>query len=105
MRPAYAVPNAWRLPSSRPQQRQRGMPMKLYELTDSYRQILDQLSELDEEALEDQRCEALLEGLSEAFDDKVIGVAKVIHSMDADVTAIAGEVERLARLGRVAERV
>ncbi len=69
--------------------------MKLYELTDSYRQVLDQLSEPEGDDSEDARCRTLLEGLSEAFDDKVLGIAKVIRSMDADVTAIAGEVDRL----------
>ena len=69
--------------------------MKLYELTDSYRRVLDQLSEPEGDGSEDARCRTLLEGLSEAFDDKVLGIAKVIRSMDADVTAIAGEVDRL----------
>jgi len=80
--------------------------MKLYELTDSYRRVLDQLSELDGEASEDERCQTLLEGLSGAFDDKVLGVAKVIRSMDADVMAIANEVDRLqARKRHLAGRI
>ncbi len=69
--------------------------MKLYELTDSYRRVLDQLSEPEGDDSEDARCQTLLEGLSEAFDDKVLGIAKVIRSMDADTTAIAEEVDRL----------
>ena len=80
--------------------------MKLYELTDSYRQVLDQLSEPDEDGSEDARCHMLLAGLSEAFDDKVLGIAKVIRSMSADVGAIAAEFDRLqARRRHLAGRI
>ena len=80
--------------------------MKLYELTDSYREVLDQLSEPAGEESEDERCWTLLEGLSEAFDDKVLGIAKVIRSMHADVAAIAGELDRLqARKRHLAGRI
>ncbi len=80
--------------------------MKLYELTDQYRQVLDQLSEPEDDDSEDERCRMLLEGLGEAFDDKVLGIAKVIRSMDADVAAIAAEVDRLqARKRHLAGRI
>ncbi len=69
--------------------------MKLYDLTDRYREVLDRLSETDNDSTEDEHCRTLLDGLSESFDDKVLGVAKVIRSMSADVAAIAGEVDRL----------
>ena len=83
-----------------------GQTMKLYELTDRYREVLDQLSEPDDEAAEDERCQTLLLGLSDAFDDKVLGIAKVIRSMHADVAAIAGELDRLqARKRHLAGRI
>ena len=69
--------------------------MKLYELTDHYREVLDQLSEPPEDGHEEERCRALLMGLGEAFDEKVLSIAKVVRSMDADVAAIAAEVDRL----------
>lgn len=69
--------------------------MKLYELTDAYRQVLDQLSEPSEDGQEESRYRALLSGLGEAFDDKVLSIAKVIRSMEADAAAIATEVDRL----------
>ena len=69
--------------------------MKLYELTDAYRVALEQLSEPSEDGQEDGQYQALLAGLDEAFDEKVLGIAKVIRSLEADVTAIASELERL----------
>jgi hypothetical protein len=69
--------------------------MKLYELTDHYRRVLDQLSEPSDDGAEEDRYQALLEGLGEAFDEKVLSIAKVIRSMEGDVTAIAAELERL----------
>lgn len=69
--------------------------MQLCELTERYREVLDRLSDPSEDAVEEECCQALLAGLSEAFDDKVFGVAKVIRSMRADVAAISAELERL----------
>lgn len=69
--------------------------MKLYELTDHYRAVLDELSEPSQDGQQEGRYEALLEGLGEAFDEKVLGIAKVVRSMEADVAAIAAEVDRL----------
>jgi len=69
--------------------------MKLYELTDAYCSVLEELSEPSGDGQEEARFQALLGGLGEAFDEKVLSIAKVIRSMEADVGAIAGEVERL----------
>jgi len=69
--------------------------MKLYELTDAYCSVLEELSESSGDGQDEVRFQALLGGLGEAFDEKVLSIAKVIRSMEADVAAIAAEVERL----------
>jgi len=69
--------------------------MKLYELTDAYRSVLEELSESSGDGQDEARFQALLGGLGEAFEEKVLSIAKVIRSMEADVLAIASEVERL----------
>ena len=69
--------------------------MKLYELTDAYRSVLEELSEPSADGQEEARFQALLSGLGEAFDEKVLSIAKISRSMEADVAALAAEMERL----------
>jgi hypothetical protein len=69
--------------------------MKLYQLTDAYHDVLEELSEPSEDGWNEGRYQALLAGLGEAFDEKVLSIAKVIRSMEADMAAIGMEVERL----------
>lgn len=69
--------------------------MKLYELTDAYCSVLEELSEPSGDGQDEARFQALLGGLGEAFDEKVLSVAKVIRSIEADVVAVAAEVDRL----------
>ena len=69
--------------------------MKLYELTDAYRSVLEELSEASEDGEDETRYHDLLSGLGGAFDEKVLSIAKIIRSMEADVTVLAAEVDRL----------
>ncbi len=63
--------------------------MKLYELTDQYRAPLDQVQDPPEESGDDEPHRALLASLGGAFDEKVLSIAKVIRSLEADVTGLA----------------
>ena len=69
--------------------------MKLYELTDAYCSVLEELSDPSADGQDEARFQALLSGLGEAFDEKVLSIAKIIRSMEADVTVLAAEVDRL----------
>ena len=69
--------------------------MKLYELTEAYCSVLDELSEPSGDGQDEARFQALLGGLGEAFDEKVLSIAKIIRSLEADIGSIATEVDRL----------
>jgi phage host-nuclease inhibitor protein Gam len=66
------------------------MNMKLYELTDNYRRILDMLDEGQDEALQDT-----LDSIKDAIEQKAEGIAKIIRTMDAEAEAIKAEEQRL----------
>ena len=64
--------------------------MNLYELTDSYKKIL-QLIEDGGEGLEDT-----LESITDAIEEKADGYGKVIKNIEAQIEAIKNEEKRLA---------
>lgn len=64
--------------------------MRLYELTQSYNRLLEMAEEMDQEALADT-----LESLEDSIEEKAENTAKVIKSIEADVSAIDGEIKRL----------
>ena len=64
--------------------------MKLYELTESYNRLLEMAEEMDAEALADT-----LESLGDSIEQKVENTAKVIKSIEVDITAIDEEIKRL----------
>jgi hypothetical protein len=74
------------------------MNMKLYELTDNYRQILDILDEGQDEALQDT-----LDSIKDAIEQKAEGIAKIIRTMDAEAEAIKTEEHRLAQRRKAIE--
>lgn len=65
--------------------------MKLYELSQSFRQLLDMADSMDEEMFRDT-----LQAIEEALEDKVENTAKFIRCLDADIEAIKAEEKRLA---------
>lgn len=69
--------------------------MKLYELSEAYCSVLEELSEPEGDGHDEARFQNLLQGLGEAFDEKVLSIAKIIRSLEADIGSIAAEVERL----------
>jgi hypothetical protein len=69
--------------------------MKLYELSEAYCSVLEELSEPLGDGQDEARFQALLQGLGDAFDEKVLSIAKIIRSLESDIGSIAGEVERL----------
>ena len=69
--------------------------MKLYELTDAYRSVLEELSEASGDGEDESYYRDLLSSLGGAFDEKVLSIAKIIRSMEADVTVLAAEMDRL----------
>ena len=64
--------------------------MKLYELADRYNRLLEMAEEMDPEALADT-----LESLEDSIEEKVENTAKVIKSIEADISAIDEEIKRL----------
>jgi hypothetical protein len=72
--------------------------MKLYELTDNYRRILDILDEGQDEALQDT-----LDSIKDAIEQKAEGIAKIIRTMDAEAEAIKAEEQRLAQRRKAIE--
>ena len=72
--------------------------MRLYELTDAYREVIQEMEALDEDDPQrQQRWEALAGGLKEAIEVKAENVAKVIRSLEAgDLAAVTTEMQRLA---------
>ncbi len=65
--------------------------MKLYDLTQNYLQLLDMAEQLDEETFQDT-----LAAIQEPLEEKVENIAKMIRSLEADITAIKDEEKRLA---------
>lgn len=64
--------------------------MKLYEMADRYNRLLEMAEEMDPEALADT-----LESLGDSIEQKVENTAKVIKSIEVDITAIDEEIKRL----------
>ena len=62
----------------------------LYELTNQYKQLLELESEIDEQTFIDT-----LQSIDEAIEDKAENLAKVIKEMEATITTISNEVNRL----------
>ncbi|GIN88665.1 hypothetical protein J6TS2_50510 [Heyndrickxia sporothermodurans] len=65
--------------------------MKLYELSQSYNQLLDMADEMDHETFMDT-----LESIQEEMDLKVENTAKLMRSIQGDIEAIKSEEKRLA---------
>lgn len=64
--------------------------MKLYELTESYNQVLEMAEQLDTETLKDT-----LDSIDEAIEIKVENTAKVVRSLESNVDIIDSEIKRL----------
>lgn len=64
--------------------------MRLYDLTNNYRQVLDLIEEGDERFLD------TLESVDEAIEDKVENYGKVIKSVEAGIEGLKAEEKRLA---------
>ena len=64
--------------------------MRLYDLSQNYRQVLDMIEEGDERFLD------TLESLDEAIEDKVENYGKVIKSVEAGIEGLKAEEKRLA---------
>lgn len=64
--------------------------MKLYELADAYNRLLEMAEDMDPEALADT-----LESLEDSIEQKAENTAKVIKSIEADISAIDEELKRL----------
>ncbi|WP_367297619.1 siphovirus Gp157 family protein [Loigolactobacillus coryniformis] len=62
----------------------------LYELTSNYRKLQSLANETDPEVFNDT-----MASIDDAIQDKAVGYAKVINSMDADVADISEEIKRL----------
>lgn len=71
--------------------------MRLYDLTNNYRQVLDLIEEGDERFLN------TLESIDEAIEDKVENYGKVIKSVEAGIEGLKGEVKRLTERIRFME--
>ncbi|MFW5436270.1 siphovirus Gp157 family protein [Paenibacillus apiarius] len=67
--------------------------MRLYDLTDQYRDLL----ELAQEGAEGVDYTAMLEGMEGAIGDKLDGYCKVIRTLEAEAEAVAIEATRMAQ--------
>lgn len=65
--------------------------MKLYEITDTYKRLLD-----TEELTEEELAECLA-NVQDLFNDKALNIGKLILSLQAEAEGIDTEIERLAR--------
>lgn len=72
--------------------------MKLYELAQSYAELLEMAEEMESDVLVDT-----LESLQEAIEDKAENIAKLIKNLEADARIIKEEEQRLAERRRVIE--
>ncbi|MFC5775130.1 siphovirus Gp157 family protein [Ectobacillus antri] len=72
--------------------------MKLYELTNQYRQLVDMVDELDQQTLADT-----LESISDLIEDKAENIAFVIRTLEAEAKVIKEEEERLQALRKARE--
>lgn len=69
--------------------------MKLYELSEQYQAMLDELEEMEEEPTPEQWSAILsIEG---DFDAKVIAYGKVIRTLEAQEEVVRGEIARLQK--------
>ena len=72
--------------------------MNLYELSDSYQQILDLLQSVDTTS-EPEYAQALkdtLESVNASFDDKAEGYVSIINQLKYDIEVVASEIRRLS---------
>ena len=72
--------------------------MKLYELTNQYKQLQEMADDLDPMTLQDT-----LEAIEESIEDKAENTAKLIRSWEAEVKALKEEEKRLADRRRAIE--
>jgi hypothetical protein len=72
--------------------------MKLYELTNNYRQLLEMAEEMDPQTLQDT-----LEAIQESIEDKAENTAKLIRSIEVDIEVIKAEEKRLAERRKALE--
>lgn len=72
--------------------------MNLYELSDSYQQILDLLQSVDTTA-EPEYAQALrdtLDSVNASFDDKAEGYVSIINQLKYDIDVVSNEIKRLS---------
>jgi len=72
--------------------------MKLYEITDQYRGLMEMSEELPPEALADT-----LEGITTEFEEKAISVGYVIKNLTSQSGAIDAEIKRLQDMKKARE--
>lgn len=77
--------------------------MTLYEITSEMRKVQELATEEPSEEIEAMRAEVLA-AIESQFDAKLLGIARVIRNLEADVEAIKTEQDRLAKKRRARER-
>ncbi len=75
--------------------------LRLYELSTEYLQALEALSELDD--LPSEAIADTLEGLSGAWEDKALNVARFVRNLEAEATAIEEAKKRMEVRARVTQ--
>lgn len=65
----------------------------LYELTENYKNILDLA---DNPEVTEEMIQNALDGIGEEIETKAVNIAKLIKSIESDISGIKGEKERLA---------
>lgn len=79
--------------------------MKLYELTERYREICDlAFSEVDDDGVIGQEFMALMSSLEDSIDDKLAACCRIVREMEATEAAAKAEAAMLAKKQSQAER-
>lgn len=72
--------------------------MKLYEISERYRNLVELL---EDESIDEEAVVAALEEVEGEIADKALNIARILKNIDAQIMVIASEMDRLAKLKKV----
>ena len=72
--------------------------MKLYEISERYRNLVELL---EDESIDEEAVVAALEEVEGEFADKALNIARILKNIDAQIMVLASEMDRLAKLKKV----
>ena len=72
--------------------------MKLYEISERYRNLVELL---EDESIDEEAVVTALEEVEGEFADKALNIARILKNIDAQIMVLASEMDRLAKLKKV----